>query len=1081
MFDAETARLIRQAPSLRGVDSQSLPQQLTAIFAELTALRLRADQLEAQPERLQMLQQLRQLATIYEAVADTGAIGEARRASAFVGGTAHQLLARVFDQVYGRDLPLLGSDSIHPSVAAPLLFLIAEQNADAREAGKALQGRVFDDLIQTALIETLYDLSAERFEQILLRAARLRHLRAPTGGSSDTVIVQALYGLCWSGLAQLAATLLNREMSVLSFVRFDNPQAAFDRVVELSEQEFQVLGIERPLLSMYAGPRHLAQLLKHVAGALSNTGVVYVPTPGGADAVFWSQWLRHRAKSKPVLWRNHQAAIDTGFLEPGRSAVLVLPTGAGKTTLSELKIAATLARGRKVVFLVPTLALVDQLKDDLTESFPASFAEVDVSVDGDLMGLVETPELQSIEVMTPERCLALLSHNAEAMEEVGLVVFDECHLLSPQGGGKRSLDAMLCLLQVITKARDADLLLLSAMLSNADEFAGWVAEITQRPCVAFIDPWKPSRQARGIVVYDREVLAQIARNGRAFVAQQRRGEGNAVRPITNAIPSCLFGLHQNWNPAATADLKLIKLSDVPISLNLSAQGRPTPTSNDLAAKLAVQAVAADLKTIVFVQQAGYAPLTASKMAVQLPRVGELSEVEAQLWSSVVAELGGERYSLVKPHDAALPHNGDMIPLERRLVESLFRKNDGANAIVATPTLAQGMNLPAQLAILAGDKRYDAAGRVPLEEHEILNAAGRAGRAGYLANGLVIMIPEPVVAFAQQGQIDNAAFTKLASLLPTSDQCVLLEDPVTYLLDRIQAGDTKAVDIRYFISRIRPVEDTQEARDAALTLVRRSFAGFRARRANEEAMFDQKLQSLSAVLAAERPVHAEIAVIAASSGFSDEPLVAIEARLTAEIAALPDSVIAWSDWLFEFFKADRDSYNKLIGNDADTVLYVLRGKKTGGAPTDPEFDRLKVGLRAWLSGQPFCEIERALGVKEKKVRCCPRARDLVLKLASRSIYLIVAATAEVARAVLTRNAMVFPNPSLFEVLPIAFRKGFDTADKMAFAQARSQIRSRVLAHQAFAREIGSPMDLVGRSYSDVVDLVNMRLAFGGARQ
>ena len=43
MFDSETAQLIRAAPSLRGVNADILPQELTRIYAELTALRLRAD------------------------------------------------------------------------------------------------------------------------------------------------------------------------------------------------------------------------------------------------------------------------------------------------------------------------------------------------------------------------------------------------------------------------------------------------------------------------------------------------------------------------------------------------------------------------------------------------------------------------------------------------------------------------------------------------------------------------------------------------------------------------------------------------------------------------------------------------------------------------------------------------------------------------------------------------------------------------------------------------------------------------------------------------------------------------------
>ena len=157
-----------------------------------------------------------------------------------------------------------------------------------------------------------------------------------------------------------------------------------------------------------------------------------MPPPGGVDQQFWNRWVRHRAKTKPVLWQNHRLALAEGILEAGRSAVLVLPTGAGKTTLSELKIAATLGRGKKVLFLVPTLALVDQLRDELEETFPKTLGgiQVEVSADGDLTALIVGPELQAIEVMTPERCLALLSHSPDAIEEVGLVVFDECHACS---------------------------------------------------------------------------------------------------------------------------------------------------------------------------------------------------------------------------------------------------------------------------------------------------------------------------------------------------------------------------------------------------------------------------------------------------------------------------------------------------------------------------------------------------------------------------------------------------------------------------------------------------------------------------
>ena len=82
---------------------------------------------------------------------------------------------------------------------------------------------------------------------------------------------------------------------------------------------------------------------------------------------------------------------------------------------------------------------------------------------------------------------------------------------------------------------------------------------------------------------------------------------------------------------------------------------------------------------------------------------------------------------------------------------MHKRANGAQVIVATPTLAQGLNLPAHLAILAGDKRADTdqKGRADLEAHEILNAAARAGRAGHLANGVVLLlIPEPIVSFTE---------------------------------------------------------------------------------------------------------------------------------------------------------------------------------------------------------------------------------------------------------------------------------------------------------------------------------------------
>ncbi len=388
-----------------------------------------------------------------------------------------------------------------------------------------------------------------------------------------------------------------------------------------------------------------------------------------------------------------------------------------------------------------------------------------------------------------------------------------------------------------------------------------------------------------------------------------------------------------------------------------------------------------------------------------------------------------------------------------------------------------MNLPAQFAILAGDKRQDASGRSSLEPHEILNAAGRAGRAGHLANGIVLLIPDPVAGFYSTGRPDSLAINKLRSLLPRNDQCVAMEDPVNLLLDLIQTGNLGNPAVRYFISRVRAGEMPAVASEEAVAMVRRSFAAFQARQAEQNAAFEQKVTALESVLA-QNISSPEVASIAASTGLPDGPLLAVQTRFAADLSALPNSIPGWIDWIVEYFSADTQGYQALMGEDADVVNYVVRGKKTGGSPTAEEFERLKAGLRAWISGGTFREIELALGVPSGKLKYCPRARDLVLKLANRRLYLVAASIVDVARLTFSSQDVTPPQPAVLETLSVAIRKGLDTPDKIAFAYRRPNIRSRVFLHRDFASTLGAPADNSGLDYAAVLSQTTARLLFAG---
>src|SRR3546814_13403972 len=79
---------------------------------------------------------------------------------------------------------------------------------------------------------------------------------------------------------------------------------------------------------------------------------------------------------------------------------------------------------------------------------------------------------------------------------------------------------------------------------------------------------------------------------------------------------------------------------------------------------------------------------------------------------------------------AASHHALLLREERDLHESLFKRADGIDVLFATSTLAQGMNLPSEVVIISGDSRFDSGidKMQKLEAHELLNAAGRAGRA-----------------------------------------------------------------------------------------------------------------------------------------------------------------------------------------------------------------------------------------------------------------------------------------------------------------------------------------------------------------
>lgn len=1075
MFDPVTASFLRSAPALPGLDPATLPQTLTARYAELVARRLRRAEGEGPAETPEEgAWPLARIADAYELVTSIVNDPDVRRAAAFVAGTAQQILAQEALAVSESGGPVLDRDRVDPTVAAAILFLAAEQYADANEAARQirLEGRQ-QEFVATLLAEDVRDLAAGNLNGILERAQR-RPERFVVRGGLEAQATTALFESLLAGIEMFAAEVLSEPVPERAAGRFDNARAAFERVLDLSSGIFEsaepAVG---NLLTTYPGPRHLASLLLSAYDGTAAAAATKIDPPPGVDEEFWKGWLRQRATSAPFLWRNHREAVGKGFHLPGKSAVMILPTGAGKTTVSCLKIAGVLASGKGVVFIAPTHALVEQLTVDLQEVFPEDLLGSLVSSDFDRLFAVGTT-LRKIEVMTPEHCLALLSYAPHAFDDVRLLVFDECHLLSPVSGLRRALDGMFCVLAFNSIAPEADFLFLSAMIRNGGEFAEWIASLTARDCV-FVDPlWKPSRQARGVVFYEENAIIGIQRAARERQRQEDNSQGKRAKGLRKAAkaelvahPFALFGLQHNWlhRTEKRADCTITGISDSPVELNGQLRGNRValmPNVNGVAAQIATASVRNDLKTIVFVNVKSHAVSTAKAIAGRLGTTPTATADETERWQALEAELGGFEHSLLPGPTSAVAHNSQMLRLERDIAERMFRRPDGAQVIVATPTLAQGLNLPAHIAILASDMRADPedGGREALGAHEILNAAARAGRAGHLANGVVLLIPEEILTFANDKPLTGSAVRKLESILPEDDRCLEMSDPLQIVLDRISTAATADPDVEYALNRLSTAVGPEGTDTDATTRfsVQKSFAAFMAAKRNASEAFTAKIVRLNEILG-ERNTGTEDTVLlelAAQSGAPVTVLRTLRERLAVSALNLPATIPEWVSWVLDWLAEDEHSRLSLLGRERGALLGAV-GRKVDSALSPDAIKELLPGVLAWLSGKPLNQIERTLGGDPQAKPECPRARRLVTGIVPLGLTFIVGLVARTAQEIPeVANGSATPR-SVIETLPTAVRRGFDAPSKLAFAEEKKRLLSRVQFHRAFEAEVGGDLE------------------------
>jgi len=194
---------------------------------------------------------------------------------------------------------------------------------------------------------------------------------------------------------------------------------------------------------------------------------------------------------------------------------------------------------------------------------------------------------------------------------------------------------------------------------------------------------------------------------------------------------------------------------VPLKLGVYSGGRITftdlttreiPPPGDAVPRLVRSVVGEGGQALVFVNSRraseqlaeGLIPAVRGLLSTEERARADLATSELSTVSDEETE-GIRRLSALLPHGVAF-HNASLTNPERRVVERAFRDR-ALKVLVATPTLAAGINLPARRVIVRDTSRYDdrLGLQAPIPALEVQQMLGRAGRPRYDPVGEALLI------------------------------------------------------------------------------------------------------------------------------------------------------------------------------------------------------------------------------------------------------------------------------------------------------------------------------------------------------
>ena len=482
------------------------------------------------------------------------------------------------------------------------------------------------------------------------------------------------------------------------------------------EESLPILAKElREFVYEYGTPRQL--LLGDVIGAvlikkLQNSSWNALPRYSGISQEQWRPALQKPTFIKE-LWQAQHLLGDKGVLE-GKSAIVQMPTSAGKTKATELVVRSAFLSGRAslAIIVAPFRALCAEINDSLIAAFQGERIIVNELTDVtefDISQLdfnnLETLEKPQVMVVTPEKLVYVLRHSPEVAERIGLLVFDEGHQFD---SGSRGITYELLLTSLRSMiAKETQKVLISAVIRNAEEIGEW---LNGTPNVVKGAGLSPTFRSVGFASW-RTKLGEI---NYVDIHDPEKHEFFVPRVIER------FELEKKGRETKDRFFPEKSGADIAFYLGLKLVGKGGVAvfcgRKDSVTQLCERVVDIIDRSSLFT----------------LPPTPSNSQEITHLTHLYVENLGAIAPASECARLGIFSHHGNTPHGIRLAVEYAMRK-DYIHFVFCTSTLAQGVNLPIKYLIVRDVRQ----GNVPIKTRDFQNLMGRAGRAGMHTEGSVL--------------------------------------------------------------------------------------------------------------------------------------------------------------------------------------------------------------------------------------------------------------------------------------------------------------------------------------------------------